>query len=115
MFTPIPTNGSRPVTPTLNHDSISTPRSLTTLPSYRPVTTSERPNSRCASPFMSRQRSLEQLYQPGTSPQRSSEDDTVHSSGIHSSGVHSAGDDSDQVRYSSTPTLHRASKDVLST
>jgi hypothetical protein len=71
------------------------------LPSYRPVTidrqtplVSERPTSRCASP-LTRQRSLEQMSQ--TSPQRSSEDDTVLSSGVHSSGVHSAGDESDQV------------------
>ena len=91
------------MTPTLNHDDISISRSFAILPSYRPVSTdsqnsfpahqtplvSERPTSRCASPLI-RQRSLEQISQ--TSPQRSSEDDAVLSS-----GVHSAGDESDQV------------------
>ena len=92
------------MTPTLNHDDVSAPRSFAVLPSYRPVTmdtqntpislVAERPTSRCTSPLI-RQHSLEQMSQ--TSQQRSSEEDALLSSGVHSSGVHSAGDESDQV------------------
>ena len=91
------------MTPTLNHDDVSTPRSFAMLPSYRPVTmdtqntglpVSERPTSRCTSTLI-RQHSLEQISQ--TSQQRSSEEDVVLSS-----GVHSVGDESDQVIITTT-------------
>ena len=101
IFSPIPTPRSRPVTPTLSNDDVPTSRPFAILPSYRPVTIDrqpafmyDRPSSPCASPLI-RQRSLEQISQSETSPQRSSEDDALFSSEVHSSGVHSAGDASD--------------------
>ncbi|XP_028393831.1 uncharacterized protein LOC114518104 [Dendronephthya gigantea] len=89
IFSPVPTPRSRPVTPTLSFGDTSTPRPFAILPSYRPVTIDSpyQHSGPRASPSLSRQHSLEQIL----TPQRSSEDD-----GVLSSGVHSAGDDSDQ-------------------